>query len=462
MRTLGALSIGQSVSRDRFKQLAWLICVVALVRAGTGWLAWQSLAEDPDSYAQLAVSLAEQSTLGFPDDAGRIRPSAYRPPLYPWMLSWLVSDSAVLPWGVFLLQLLLSLILALAVYSVAARLELRWAWIAGVLVTIDPLLTRASQQVMTELLATTLLMVAWWLWLLVWPVQQLTCSRSTARSAMQWLAVALLGIVFGLSILARPTAAPWWALCSAAMVWSGCQCWKRRLVDILLVSCGVIACLAPWTLRNLAEFGKPIWATTHGGYTLLLANNPSLYQHFRNNGPSRDWDAAAFHRAWANRGTVAQTALLDPAYWLSSTEVQTTSGFKVSPLGELADDELAYRVALHTIREDRATFMLGCVYRLGWLWACWPNQLGVTQTWLIGGWYAGFLILSLWGMYRLFFKRQGRLACWQGIGSWIPGLAIILVLCLVHSLFWSNMRMRCPAMPGIYLLALAAIQPRKG
>jgi len=37
--------------------------------------------------------------------------------------------------------------------------------------------------------------------------------------------------------------------------------------------------LSPSMIRNLALFGEPVWTTTHGGYTLALANNPVYYRN---------------------------------------------------------------------------------------------------------------------------------------------------------------------------------------
>ena len=44
---------------------------------------------------------------------------------------------------------------------------------------------------------------------------------------------------------------------------------------------GVLLVLSPWAIRNQLQFGRPIVTTTHGGYTLLLANNPEFYDWLR-------------------------------------------------------------------------------------------------------------------------------------------------------------------------------------
>ena len=56
---------------------------------------------------------------------------------------------------------------------------------------------------------------------------------------------------------------------------------------MLLVTSAVVS---PWVIRNRLVFGRWIATTTHGGYTLLLGNNPDFYRHLRQRsvGPSLD------------------------------------------------------------------------------------------------------------------------------------------------------------------------------
>ncbi len=43
---------------------------------------------------------------------------------------------------------------------------------------------------------------------------------------------------------------------------------------------------------------------------------------------------------------------------------------------------------------------------------------------------------------------------------WIPAIALTLGLTLVHAVYWSNMRMRGPVMPMVYVAAMAAFRRR--
>ena len=67
--------------------------------------------------------------------------------------------------------------------------------------------------------------------------------------------------------------------------------------------------LLPWMIRNLVVLGDPIWTTTHGGYTLALANNPVYYREILDGPPGRVWTGEDQWRWWdsVNRETAGMT-----------------------------------------------------------------------------------------------------------------------------------------------------------
>ncbi|MFO0941113.1 MAG: hypothetical protein U0930_10125 [Pirellulales bacterium] len=440
--------------------LCCTLCFAALAASMAIWIGGDSLQQDPDSYAQLAETLVETGTLGIKDADGVVHSTAYRPPLYPWLLSWSVTQGKLSIIAVALFHIAMMCVLSVTVFDIARRLQMAWPWIPAMLVCIDPLMIKATQQIMTELLATTLAALVWWLWLVLWPPSSMTClvTESKTRSKLQWISLYGLGLVFGLSILARPTAAIWVAMFSLCMIRVGCICWRRRLLDVITVSIVVAICVVPWTVRNWAQLGQPIWGTTHGGYTLMLANNPSLYHHFKANGADRDWRTESFHHAWALRGKFTKEELLSDEHWIGKPAIllpnlqSDSSSLTVYSLGELHDDALAYEVAHHTIHQDLKTFAKSCIYRLGWFWSCWPNGVGKAQTAVIGTWYAGLFALALMGLRKACANFESFVV------SWLPVLTLMIVLSCVHSAYWSNMRMRCPLMPCIYMLAVVALR----
>ncbi|GIW96944.1 MAG: membrane protein [Pirellulaceae bacterium] len=412
-----------------------------------------TLTADPDSYRRLAINLAQSGVFGFEDDQGKVYPTAYRPPLYPWLLSWLVVDGVLEPAAVIVLHAVLGVATVLGVHWLAVRLQVLPAWVPALAIGIDPLLLRQSQLIMTETLATFLAVLGWAVW------QIMLNSRSRWGAASSSLGM---GLVFGLAVLTRPTNAVWAFLCLLILGWQGAAEWSRsrawrasvgRMFGVLL---GLALCVGPWTLRNYKNFGVPIWGTTHGGYTLLLANNPMIYNHFRQHGPSRKWDAQPFHQTWAARHD-ARLPVDGVAYWQvpdnnhAETNEHRRQGDAAArstrkPFSEIEDDRRAYRAAIATIRRNVEMFFLSALYRLGWLWAWWPTDAAPWVSCIIGAWYAGWSFAAVGGLLR----RSWYTAAMR----WAPGLAMVIALTMVHAVFWSNMRMRCPAMPAVYLLGV--------
>lgn len=401
-----------------------IVLFAAVIRAAVLWNSTADMTVDPDSYARLAVNWNTSGTFGFEGEGG-VSPTAFRPPLYPWLLSWFVRDGELSRTAVAFLHLVLGCITVALTYLIGCRLKLRLAWLAAVAVALDPILLRQSQLLMTETLATCLAVLAWWLWTIVWPSSSADDCDAKRRSAIQWLALVGFSVVLGVSVLARPTAAPWALLCAVAALFVGCSCWRRRVNDCVLISVVVIACLAPWTLRNWSALGKPIWATTHGGYTLLLANNPPLYRHFAANGPSRAWEAEEFQDLWAA--------------WLT---------LEIPPLNEVEADELAYKAARSTISRYPQVFVVSCIYRVGWLWALWPHD---------GRFGLGEVLIAVWYGTVFYHAYTNLLLLWRTrtIRGWLIGLLMVFSLTAIHAIYWSNMRMRAPAMPCVLLLAVA-------
>ncbi len=455
--------------------IALLLLALAIrTPALLGWskdvgLHWHpSLTVDTDAYLRLAANWSISGVFGFEDTDGVVTPTAFRPPLYPWLLSWFESSGSISSAGVAGINLIVGLLTVWLTWSIGNRLEFRWSWLAALAVAVDPILLRASQSAMTETLAATLALAVWRVWLAIpnehtlaaSPTPTALCENRPQSGIAASAIVVGLGMLLGLSVLARPTAAPWALLCTGCLLLHGPACWKRRLRNAVLVSACVLACVAPWTLRNMSHLGKPVWATTHGGYTLLLANNPLIYDHFLKSGPNRDWDAEPFHATWAGRRT-SHIPVTDASFWMNNPkndakESPQSGNIKAARaqtvlINELDDDRLAYDAAKATIGRQPGSFVLSCFYRIGWFWAFWPNQAGAAIKLAIGMWYAAWFLLATLGLSQLLRRRLAR--------KWLPALLLGVTLTGVHAIYWSNMRMRAPVVPTFYLLAIAAISP---
>ena len=447
--------------------LLFIILATIVIRTAMVWVGFESLKDEYDDYGRLAVVWSESGTFGFENADLTVRPTAYRPPLYPWLLSWLVVDGVLNRTLIAMLHVVLGSITVAFTYLIAKCLGLRVPWLPAMAVALDPVLLRGSQLVMTETLAACLAVGLWYLWLIG------ETQKFELRGASWFPSWFVFGAIFGLATLARPTAFAWLALLGlfCAMRWVSRR--KRepqsaQMMKWLLASLAIFAAtMAPWTLRNWSVFGKPIWATTHGGYTLLLANNPRLYDHFREQGLSRRWNADPFHRAWAERNPPAtksdatQNAQLAPSdreFWYSPasevTEGPLPSGPKVA-IDEVTDNRLAYEAAWATIASAPGEFVRSCLYRASWFWAAWPYSPTTSKTsFLIGFWYIAWFVLAVVGLIRLWRLRRQEST---KLHRWLPALTLLLALTLVHSVFWGNMRMRGQMMPALVIVATLAL-----
>lgn len=217
--------------------------------------------------------------------------------------------------------------------------------------------------------------------------------------------------------------------------------------EIVMLAAMVLV-LLPWAVRNRMVMGSTIWTTTHGGYTLLLANNPVLFEHYEKAGGIRKWDEDRFHHRWSKRSTG------DPRqsqFW-DATDIVGES----TPIAnEVLDDRLANQSAWSTIGRSPKLFLKACVIRIGWFWALWPasEQASWPLSLVIGSWYGLiFLLLIYGGLYgvRLWWSR---VILPPTAYRWLPAIALVIGLTAVHSVYWSNMRMRAPLVPIIAVVA---------
>jgi hypothetical protein len=432
-------------------------------------------------------------------------PTAYRPPLYPLLLAGCLRIDGRTAIG--LLHVLLG------VGTVALTLLLGRAWglgrnaaaAAALLVACDPILLAWSMQVMTETPAA--LLAAAGLLALTWA----GCTRakgdrsmfsagvgqpktSVGRKMDQSPAIGrafFAGFILGLGTLCRPVLLSATILAGAAlaimafrraMSHSGsegdgsmfsvkmdrspggshcsCEAAARAGGVLAMFALGAIIVLGPWAVRNQIQFGRPIVTTTHGGYTLYLANNPDFYRWLRTGEWGSVWWSKEFDAAWEQR----------------------------RPRDELQADRMAYQEALQTIRREPASFAEACLVRLGRFWSPLPHQITPQETSLrrwsrygVALWYAVEFALAVvfcgaavsaakdrrdaCAANRIFTGTEapvGKIesikntSCRQPSPSpWFWGLLFVVCLTAAHTVYWTDMRMRAPVMPVVALAAAA-------
>lgn len=400
---------------------------------------WRSDSQtDPDVYVALARQIAHGPGLCTP---GTDQPTAYRPPGYPLLLAatlrftGLPSHIAIPGWNL--------------VFDVVVMLSV-WAWLrsrssnhaASILamgiLAFDPLMVRYVPLPMTEAGFTACSTAAI---LLLSRIVGAPFPGSDRRSGALWGAA---GFLLGLAALCRPSIWPFIGVFSAAVIIGGASSlaargsWKRRSFELMMLWLCLAATVSPWVLRNQLVLGKPILTTTHGGYTLLLANNTVFYDEVARQPWGTVWSGESLQR-W-------QTAMLASM----DAELGSTAG-------EFDKDRWQGAAARRHIQEDPAGFVAGMWYRCRSFWSLSPRGPAAELTWSIRRpvsiWYATLFGLALVGAIRL-YRRQ------------TPGLWVLLLImvCLqgVHLVYWTDTRMRMPIHPLLAILATGVLPPRKG
>ncbi|MDB4506105.1 hypothetical protein N9087_00285 [bacterium] len=446
-----------------------LVVIAFLVRGAVCWRNLEQFSADPDAYRAIAETLGVTGVFGLTAASGETIATAFRPPLYPTVLAWFLDDQQLPNAAVASLHTALGMLAVLFTYLAGLSMlpKNTGLWgpsLAAVLVMVDPLLLKQSTVLMTETLATTLVcMVIWW-----W---------STYRNRIHDLMFGLgLGGLLSLAFLARPTFIVWAVLLvlsvfvfevrglvtaskigASKIGASKKNKVRRRVVPLVVFSAGLSAVLVVvvggWTWRNTRAVGYPVWATTHGGYTLLLGNNPSFYDFLRSGSDDGLWDSAPFQIAYSHRydGDPRSEGFWQQK-WNDPREIQDQS--VVAVVTEHSDDLLAYDSAKAVIQRQPEMFLWAAAVRLCRLWSPFPNPLGgrsSTLLMLTGLYCCCLYIAMLIGCFRL-----GRCLL---TSRWLPVLTLFVTLSAVHAFYWSNIRMRAPAIPAIALLAAVAIPP---
>lgn len=420
-------------------RVTWLslIGLAVLLRAGVMFHAPGSLTDDRDLYLGIASEMQEGNGFATPGSQPP-RATAFRPPLYPVLL--LVTGGQAL--GIGTLHLLLAGGMVVATGMAARRFAgcgTTSSWgtciTAAGIVAIDPLLVLYSGQPMTETLCSCL--SAGLLWAMSAGVSESENSSSSQRTLRRTI---LIGGLWGLCLLARPTYAAAFAVWLAgSLILSGERSarWSDRLRTGCLTAIIAMAVLSPWVIRNWSVFGTPIATTTHGGYTLWLANNPMYYSEVVERGDAV-WDGDSLHR------------------WQTETN-QEMDQHQIR--GEVAQDRWQGEKARTFIRANPGRFAWASAYRASRFWSIWPGRPGETGLprvvlWMVAGGYAALWLAAIIALGRSLI--HGRWLMLLTTGSLIFGFF------LVHLVYWTDARMRAPIMPAIaVLVAVGLSRPKR-
>ncbi|HUE72228.1 MAG TPA: hypothetical protein VMP01_15195 [Pirellulaceae bacterium] len=490
------------LNRRRWQGAVWLAALLALtlaVRVGVLVAMQENLRQDPDAYRNIADNLLLLRVYGMGQSSRTPRPTAYRPPLYPMLLAKFASDGTqVVLWRVAVIHVVLGLATVGLMWVVAGQmfqsgplaprvgiesgplaprveehsrsecttLELAFRVTAGLLVASDPLLLNQSTLVMTETLAAFLTVLC------LFALNRFTADRRPWNAGLAGCAIAL-------AILCRPTYLPWLALVGITMLMlrhtnpkrergsaieagggspslalrvsfvSRIGNWLRRGVNVATLGLIAAIVVSPWAIRNYRVFGKPIVSTTHGGYTLYLANNHDFYDDLQTDYSGLPWDSAQFGRNWQNSRYQSVERMTIVA---SGGPKSRPSPSLLSLHSEILIDKAAYFEANRVIRDRPAVFAYSCLYRLRQLWSPLPHRLTADEPpmrtamrYAVAAWYVAVYLLAAVGTWKL---RSKLLA-----PPWLWGVLLCLVFTGIHTFYWTNLRMRAPLMPFVALVA---------
>ena len=444
----------------RHYSLLILMTLAFLIRGGALFVNLDSFNADPDQYKALARNLRTEGVYG-----SGTTPTAFRPPAYPAMLAAIsfatkqdrpVITDADAPSGVrFSLKLspnggiaflhwVLGLLTVFLVFQIGRQLLFspRLSALAGFLVTIDPILLQQSRLAMTETAATFFAVLI---------ISSFIRIRHMKPSNRQRLAFFAVGILTGTAILCRPAFLLFAILCFPILVIFEFQK-KIAWVSPAIFLAGAAVVLLPWGVRNQRELGRFTVTTTHGGYTLLLANNDFLYDDQRQLAPLEGvWNPEKFHRFWNEK---IQAALAEKGVEPGSVAA------------ELLQDDLASDEALGVMRERKGDCAIATLWRIAHLWQPMPYQTDSAESQstryartAVGVFYLAELLLAAAGLGVLLVLACLHKSPYLPVdrSDWILLVLLILSVQLPHLLYWTNMRMRAPVMPAVALLVILVL-----
>jgi hypothetical protein len=442
-------------SSSGFQVCLLVLCLAVVIRGGVLLKMPEGLRRDTDAYLKIATTLRRTGTFGFPvsaesgqegdsksADTRPVQATAFRPPLYPVLLSLLLTAGQLTPWAVGTLHLILGVTTVVLVWVIGRAWGLGQAAVLAAIATAgDPILVYQSTQLMTETLATLLAVLGLW---------GLTRWLRRPRDGNALVA----GLLLGLACLCRPTFLPWCGLVTVSCCLIPVPGASRWRAPAWLLA-GLIISLLPWGVRNVLQFGHLKLSTTHGGYTLLLGNNPDFYRFLREREWGAVWDSQELDQAWLRRAALRDAQ--DDLFALNQLPAPR-GRFEPMKRNEFEDDRLAYGFARRYIREEWPMFLRSCWYRVFSLWQPLPHGIDEAESrgrssfilrWGTAAWYSVLFGFAAMGGWRL----RDRLVC----APWLWGVLLCLAFTAVHAVYWSNMRMRAPLMPFVALLAAAAM-----
>jgi 4-amino-4-deoxy-L-arabinose transferase-like glycosyltransferase len=356
------------------------------------------------------IGRAIATSRGFADPFdGQTGPTAWEPPLYPYLIAGVFRLAGVYSHASALILLsinsVFSALTCIPIFLIARRcFNQRVAvWTSWMWALLPPVMFWCTRWVWETSLAALLLAILFWL----------TLEMEYLAGVKPWIAFAML---WGVAALTNTSLL---AFLPVSGLWAWYRSWKNgrsSLAAVALASVFFAATIAPWLVRNYQTFGKFIFIRSNFGAELRLGNGP---------GADGTW-----------------MSYVHPSQNL--TEMR-----RYQQLGELAYVAERKREAVDFIRADYERFAWISVKRFIYYWGGLPRSSEIPA--LAPFKNSVFLassVLAFWGLGRALRKRQP--------GAWLF-LWLILSYPAIYYFVFPHPRYRHPIEPELGILIVYVI-----
>lgn len=377
-------------------------------------------------YEMGRVARALATGYGFADPFhGHTGPTAWVPPLYPWILAGVFKVfgvyTAVSAWIILAFDCVLNALMLPALWEIACRCFNRkvafwsvWLW------ALYPAAMQYAVRWIWEMTLTTFLFT----WVLVLALrmrrigdESAASPNNLAPSTKSW---ALFGFLWAIIALSDPSLCLFLPVCGVWILLGSPhrELWPRQILSAALAALIFIGCLAPWTIRNDRVFHHFIPLRANFGAELYLGNGPGAtgllmeYDH-----PFQAPDQFRLYRQ----------------------------------MGEIAYSRWRGELAKHIIAADTARFLNLSLRRLYYFWFSVPHpgDEGILNEY---GRNLNFQFTSIAGLFGLALALRRRIPA-AGLFA-----GAFLLLPLTYYFVTVHARFRHPLEPLIAILAVYLFQ----
>jgi 4-amino-4-deoxy-L-arabinose transferase-like glycosyltransferase len=337
---------------------------------------------------------------------GSTGPSAWEPPLYPYLIGEVFKIFGVYTnasaWVLLSINSLLASLTTIPVFLIANR-------------------TFGSRVANWSVLAWALNPYVWywsihWIWDTTFSPLMLSLIfllSLVMEQRTDWSAWILFGALWAVGGLANPAMFAFLPFCGLWIWWGRHHRGLSSLSGVLLSSFVFFLVLSPWLIRNYEVFGRFVFIRDDFGLQFRLGNNK-----------------------FADGMLIAT---LQPN--LNQPEFE-----KFQRMGELAYEADCRRLAFDWIREHPGRFAVISMKRFFYYWNGVPRPTGSLAPWdFRSSLFLASSVLAIWGLVRA--VRQKRPRAWLFAG-------LVLTYPTVYYFVFPHARYRHPIEPELFILAV--------